>query len=136
MRCGFELSSVCSRHRNKGKNITMAQGTVKFFSAGKGYGFITSDAGGDDVFVHYSVIQADGFKTLNEGDKGEYEAEGNAGHESGQALNRARLCASSKLRYPMGAGAFSFSFGFTGSVSACSGLRGSRDDFKPTAQSS
>lgn len=53
----------------------MAQGTVKFFSAGKGYGFITSDAGGDDVFVHYSVIQADGFKTLNEGDKVEYEAE-------------------------------------------------------------
>jgi CspA family cold shock protein len=48
----------------------MAQGTVKFFSAGKGYGFITSDAGGDDVFV-----QADGFKTLNEGDKVEYEAE-------------------------------------------------------------
>lgn len=75
MRCGFELSSACSRHRNKGKNITMAQGTVKFFSAGKGYGFITSDAGGDDVFVHYSVIQADGFKTLNEGDKVEYEAE-------------------------------------------------------------
>ena len=70
MRCGFELSSVCSRHRNKGKNITMAQGTVKFFSAGKGYGFITYD-----VFVHYSVIQADGFKTLNEGDKVEYEAE-------------------------------------------------------------
>lgn len=75
MRCGFELSSACSRHRNKGKNITMVQGTVKFFSAGKGYGFITSDAGGDDVFVHYSVIQADGFKTLNEGDKVEYEAE-------------------------------------------------------------
>lgn len=75
MRCGFELSSACSRRRNKGKNITMAQGTVKFFSAGKGYGFITSDAGGDDVFVHYSVIQADGFKTLNEGDKVEYEAE-------------------------------------------------------------
>lgn len=75
MRCGFELSSACSRHRNKGKNITMAQGTVRFFSAGKGYGFITSDAGGDDVFVHYSVIQADGFKTLNEGDKVEYEAE-------------------------------------------------------------
>lgn len=53
----------------------MAQGTVKFFSAGKGYGFINPDDGSDDVFVHYSVIQADGFKTLDEGDKVEYEAE-------------------------------------------------------------
>lgn len=53
----------------------MAQGTVKFFSAGKGYGFVTPDDGGDDVFVHFSVIQAEGFRTLNEGDRVEYEAE-------------------------------------------------------------
>ncbi|KFI94912.1 MULTISPECIES: cold-shock protein [Bifidobacterium] len=53
----------------------MAQGTVKFFSNGKGYGFITPDGGGDDVFVHYSVISGEGFKTLDEGDKVEYEAE-------------------------------------------------------------
>ncbi|KAA8817922.1 cold-shock protein [Bifidobacterium rousetti] len=53
----------------------MAQGTVKFFSNGKGYGFITPEGGGDDVFVHYSVIQGEGFKTLDEGDKVEYEAE-------------------------------------------------------------
>ena len=46
----------------------MAQGTVKWFSNQKGYGFITQD-GGKDVFCHFSGIVADGYKTLNEGDK-------------------------------------------------------------------
>lgn len=53
----------------------MTQGTVKFFNAGKGYGFIAPDEGGDNVFVHYSVIQQEGFKKLDEGDRVEYEAE-------------------------------------------------------------
>lgn len=53
----------------------MAQGTVKFFSAGKGYGFITPDDGGEDVFVHFTAIQAEGFRTLDEGDRVEYKAE-------------------------------------------------------------
>ena len=46
----------------------MAQGTVKWFNESKGYGFITVDDG-KDVFVHFSAIQGDGFKTLNEGQK-------------------------------------------------------------------
>ncbi|GAA4694398.1 cold shock protein (beta-ribbon, CspA family) [Promicromonospora umidemergens] len=51
----------------------MAQGTVKWFNAEKGYGFITPDAGGQDLFVHYSAIQTDGYRSLDEGQPVEYE---------------------------------------------------------------
>ena len=50
-------------------------GTVKWFNAEKGYGFISNDEGGDDVFVHFSAIVADGFKTLEEGQKVTFETE-------------------------------------------------------------
>jgi CspA family cold shock protein len=50
----------------------MAQGQVKWFNDAKGYGFITQE-GGEDVFVHYSAIQAQGFKSLAEGDRAEFE---------------------------------------------------------------
>ena len=49
-------------------------GTVKWFSSVKGYGFITRD-GGDDVFVHYTAIQADGFRKLEEGQRVEFSVE-------------------------------------------------------------
>lgn len=50
----------------------MPQGTVKWFNDQKGYGFIAVE-GSEDVFVHHSAIQADGFRSLNEGDKVEFE---------------------------------------------------------------
>ena len=53
----------------------MINGTVKWFNAEKGYGFIANDDGGDDVFVHFSAIIADGYKTLNEGQKVTFETE-------------------------------------------------------------
>jgi CspA family cold shock protein len=57
----------------------MTQGTVKWFNGEKGYGFITQDEG-EDVFVHYSEIQGDGYRSLNEGDRVEFEvAQGKKG---------------------------------------------------------
>lgn len=53
----------------------MNQGTVKWFNAEKGYGFIKNDNGGDDLFVHFSAIVADGYKTLEEGQKVSFDAE-------------------------------------------------------------
>ena len=52
----------------------MAQGTVKWFNADKGYGFIAPDDGTDDVFVHHSAIQADGYRSLQENQRVEYTA--------------------------------------------------------------
>ncbi len=62
----------------------MAKGTVKWFNESKGYGFITSDDG-SDVFVHYSSIQGDGFKTLVEGDKVSFDVE--KGEKGPKAVN-------------------------------------------------
>ena len=53
----------------------MATGTVKWFNNDKGYGFITQDDGGKDVFVHHSAISGEGYKSLAEGAKVEYEVE-------------------------------------------------------------
>ncbi len=53
----------------------MATGTVKWFNASKGYGFITPTDGGDDVFAHFSAIEMDGYKTLKEGQQVEFEVQ-------------------------------------------------------------
>jgi CspA family cold shock protein len=54
------------------KKMARSQGTVKWFNAEKGYGFITPE-NGPDLFVHYSEIQSSGYRTLNEGDKVEFD---------------------------------------------------------------
>lgn len=63
----------------------MATGTVKFFNADKGFGFIAPDEGGDDLFVHFSNIVASGYKTLEDGQKVEFEVgQGRKGDEAQQ----------------------------------------------------
>ncbi|MGI5405057.1 cold-shock protein [Streptomyces sp. CA-135486] len=67
----------------------MATGTVKWFNADKGFGFIQQDDGGPDVFVHFSAIQTAGFKELQEGDEVEYEvAQGPKGLQAEQVYRR------------------------------------------------
>jgi cold shock protein len=61
----------------------MALGTVKWFNAEKGYGFITVDESGDDIFVHWSAIQMDGFRALEEGQRVDFElGEGQKGPQA------------------------------------------------------
>ena len=67
----------------------MATGTVKWFSDDKGYGFITPDEGGRDLFVHFSGISGDGFRSLTEGAKVSYEEE--SGDKGPKAVNVALL---------------------------------------------
>jgi CspA family cold shock protein len=69
----------------KNQGESMATGTVKWFNDAKGYGFITPDGGGKDVFVHHTAIQMEGFRSLAEGQKVEYEV--TEGPKGPQAAN-------------------------------------------------
>lgn len=55
------------------RSISMGSGTVKWFNASKGFGFISPDDGGDDLFVHHSEIKTEGYATLDEGQKVNFE---------------------------------------------------------------
>lgn len=55
--------------------VVMSSGTVKWFNSEKGYGFISNDGGGDDIFVHFSAISAPGYKSLAEGQKVNFNTE-------------------------------------------------------------
>ena len=64
------------------RDYPVSMGTVKWFNATKGYGFIQPDDGGNDVFVHISAVERAGLSSLNEGQTVEYEIESNRGKES------------------------------------------------------
>lgn len=67
-------SSAISARREFLRKFYMETGTVKWFNDSKGFGFITPDAGGDDLFAHFSEVQGNGFKSLQEGQKVRYVA--------------------------------------------------------------
>ena len=67
----------------------MAQGTVKWFNAEKGFGFITPDGGGQDLFVHHTAIQMSGFKSLDEQQRVSFEV--GQGQKGPQAINVTKI---------------------------------------------
>lgn len=72
----------------KRRNI-MATGTVKWFNPNKGFGFIEPEDGGKDVFVHISAVEKAGMRSLNEGEKIEYEIQSERGKDSAHNLKKA-----------------------------------------------
>jgi CspA family cold shock protein len=81
-RSGIFIAVEPQEHERRAPD--MAQGTVKWFSDDKGYGFITPDEGGEDLFVHHTGISGEGFKSLAEGAKVSYEAtQGQKGMQAG-----------------------------------------------------
>lgn len=65
----------------------MAYGTVKFFNADKGFGFVTPDGGGNDIFVHISALQASGLSSLQEGQKVSFDTEPDRRGKGPKAVN-------------------------------------------------
>jgi CspA family cold shock protein len=80
-----DMRATGSSDGSTGVTSTMAQGTVKWFNAEKGYGFIAPDDGSADVFVHYSAIQSSGYRSLDEEQRVEFEVtQGQKGPQADQ----------------------------------------------------
>lgn len=80
------LCYVCARLRIQRKDTVMLIGTVKWFNATKGYGFIQPEDGGQDVFVHISALERSGIRALNEGQRVSYELVNSKGKVSAANL--------------------------------------------------
>ena len=85
---GLDGTTVVPSERT-GSHQDMAQGTVKWFNAEKGFGFITPDGGGPDLFVHHTAIQGSGFKTLDENQRVSFDT--GQGQKGPQAVNVTKL---------------------------------------------
>jgi CspA family cold shock protein len=81
---GYSVSAGCAYERSP-RRQSMTQGTVKWFNGEKGFGFITPDGGAADVFVHFSSIVADGYRSLEENQRVEFEV--TQGQKGPQAAN-------------------------------------------------
>jgi len=82
----ISIAAGCSVGATFFGDLKMAQGTVKWFNATKGFGFIQPSSGGKDVFVHISAVEKAGLSSLNEGQTVEYEEVANRGKTSAENL--------------------------------------------------